>query len=168
MYRQLFNKILSMIKQAVYYTVDNDDTAYPKGIEAHDGNTNIRRKSGRMDKITSFTRMSIYGICSNPPVGSHILLMNSQGRESVKFGFINDFLNRKKNLKEGEVALVNTKTGTSIYLKENGEIDILNATAINFIGTVNITGDIIADGISLKTHTHGGVEPGAGNTSIPQ
>lgn len=34
-------------------------------------------------------------------------------------------------------------------------------------GTAIITGDVIADGISLKNHTHNGVEPGGGNTGTP-
>lgn len=34
-------------------------------------------------------------------------------------------------------------------------------------GTAVITGDVIADGVSLKGHTHGGVEPGGGNTGAP-
>jgi hypothetical protein len=34
--------------------------------------------------------------------------------------------------------------------------------------TINLTGgDIIADGISLKTHIHSGVQPGGGNTGGP-
>lgn len=40
---------------------------------------------------------------------------------------------------------------------------------VNMTGTtLNLTsGDIIADGVSLKTHTHGGVQPGGGNTGVP-
>lgn len=35
-------------------------------------------------------------------------------------------------------------------------------------GTVTVTGgDVIADGISLKTHKHGGVVPGGGQTGVP-
>jgi hypothetical protein len=36
-------------------------------------------------------------------------------------------------------------------------------------GDVDVTsGDVTADGISLKTHVHGGVEPGAGTTGAPE
>lgn len=48
--------------------------------------------------------------------------------------------------------------GTTIdYNKKNGEITINCAGAVNITaaGNVNVTGDVIADGISLKTHTHG-------------
>lgn len=34
-------------------------------------------------------------------------------------------------------------------------------------GTLNATGNIVGDGISLNTHTHTGVEPGGGNTGGP-
>ncbi|MGR3435270.1 MAG: phage baseplate assembly protein V [Shimia sp.] len=35
-------------------------------------------------------------------------------------------------------------------------------------GTLVVTGDVIAGGISLKTHTHGGVLPGGSHTGGPQ
>jgi len=40
---------------------------------------------------------------------------------------------------------------------------------INIIatGNVNVTGDVTADGISLKTHVHSGVMTGSGNTGAP-
>lgn len=34
-------------------------------------------------------------------------------------------------------------------------------------GTITVTGDVIASGISLVTHTHGGVVPGGGSTGEP-
>lgn len=33
--------------------------------------------------------------------------------------------------------------------------------------TASITGDVIANGVSLVTHTHSGVQPGSGNTGEP-
>ena len=35
-------------------------------------------------------------------------------------------------------------------------------------GNITCDGDVIASGISLTDHTHGGVETGGGNTSGPQ
>lgn len=35
-------------------------------------------------------------------------------------------------------------------------------------GSIELTGDVIADGISLINHVHGGVTPGAGTTGEPQ
>ncbi|WP_413874162.1 phage baseplate assembly protein V [Albidovulum sp.] len=34
-------------------------------------------------------------------------------------------------------------------------------------GTLELTGDVIAHGVSLVTHTHGGVQPGGGHTGVP-
>ncbi|GHE88289.1 hypothetical protein GCM10016455_05530 [Aliiroseovarius zhejiangensis] len=38
----------------------------------------------------------------------------------------------------------------------------------NFDGTFTGTGDVVADGISLVTHTHGDTMPGTGSTGQPQ
>ena len=38
---------------------------------------------------------------------------------------------------------------------------------INIVGQVSVNGDVIADGISLKNHTHGGVAAGLANTEAP-
>ncbi len=42
------------------------------------------------------------------------------------------------------------------------------AVNISAPGNIIITGDVIADGISLKSHVHGGIFPGGGNTGGPQ
>jgi phage baseplate assembly protein V len=34
-------------------------------------------------------------------------------------------------------------------------------------GPVNVASDVIAGGVSLRNHTHGGVDPGGGNTGVP-
>jgi phage baseplate assembly protein gpV len=34
-------------------------------------------------------------------------------------------------------------------------------------GTLELTGDVVAQGVSLVTHTHGGVQPGGGHTGVP-
>lgn len=53
---------------------------------------------------------------------------------------------------------------------------VSGATTASFKGNVNVedgsvlvtNGDVEADGITLKTHTHGGVQTGAGSTGIAQ
>ena len=57
---------------------------------------------------------------------------------------------------------LNNEPTCFIELKQNGSIEI---TAQN---NVIVNGDVIADGISLKNHTHGGVESGGSNTGTPQ
>lgn len=52
-----------------------------------------------------------------------------------------------------------SKTGGSGTMKITGTMDIS--------GNIKGDSDIIASGVSLKSHTHGGVEPGGGSTSSP-
>lgn len=49
-----------------------------------------------------------------------------------------------------------------------GHVEITAAGGLTIIGNVTVQGDVIADGISLKNHLHGGVVPGGGKTSKPQ
>lgn len=57
---------------------------------------------------------------------------------------------------------LNQNPTTIIELKQDGSI-FINAT-----GNVTVKGDVIADGISLKNHTHGGVESGGSDTGKPK
>lgn len=100
------------IKQAYLSLVTDDSSAYPKG------------QAGYNDKTTDFLRYSPYGLDSNPPLNSWVLLLGSQGQEAVKIGLISDLLNRKKELKEGEAVLYNTLTKSFVLLKENGDIEV--------------------------------------------
>lgn len=52
---------------------------------------------------------------------------------------------------------------------EDGIAGTAGGNGSNLSGALTITsGDIIADGVSLKTHTHGGVTTGAGSTGVPE
>lgn len=158
--------ILNIIKQAIFRGEDLDDTkVFQQGRFRSNG------------KTSKFIMMSTYGICSMPPKGGHILMFNSQGRESSRFGFVNDFVRRMRGMKEFEVALLNTKTGKYIYLKNDGSVEVnsdLNITGdLTVVGAISATGDVVAGSgdtipISLKDHIHTGVEPGAGDSGPPK
>lgn len=49
-----------------------------------------------------------------------------------------------------------------------GSAEIVAPAGISITGTVTVQGDVIADGISLKTHVHGGVVKGGSNTGEPE
>lgn len=106
--------------------------------------------NGRND--AKFVPVSVYGVVSNAPSNSHVLIFNAQGQASNKFGIVNDFLNRKKNLSEGEVALFNSKTGAFVLMKADGSVLISGLSKLdvdsdlNVDGNVNVTGDINVDG----------------------
>lgn len=55
---------------------------------------------------------------------------------------------------------------TEFRIQENGNINIISPL-VNIVGDVNVTGDVVASGISLVTHIHSGVVPGGGTTGQP-
>ena len=60
-----------------------------------------------------------------------------------------------------------TVSAGSLSTVEAGTRITLTAPAVQINSTVTVTGDVVADGISLKTHRHGGVQGGPGQTSAP-
>jgi phage baseplate assembly protein V len=50
----------------------------------------------------------------------------------------------------------------------NQGITTSGGNGVQVTGNVSVNGDVTADGISLKSHTHSGVQPGDGNTGAPQ
>ena len=50
----------------------------------------------------------------------------------------------------------------------SGSAEIVAPGGIAITGDVTVAGDVIADGISLKTHVHGGVISGGSKTAGPQ
>jgi hypothetical protein len=134
-----------MIKQGSVSNVTDDSNTYPRSQAAFN------------DKITDFLRVSPYGVESNPPLSSWVLLLSSQGQESVKVGMAADFLNRIKGLKAGEVRLHNTLTGSNLLLKENGDIEVDSQNDLNITvagnTTITNTGNLIANVTGNMTST---------------
>jgi hypothetical protein len=60
-----------------------------------------------------------------------------------------------------------------IRFDSSGDVWIKPASKVTVEGDLDCTGtitadvDVLADGVSLHNHTHGGVDPGAGNTAAP-
>ena len=66
-------------------------------------------------------------------------------------------------MKGGEITLQNG--GTVLKLTGSGA-DLTGNLTVS--GQITAQGDVIGAGISLQSHTHGGVEAGAGSTGTPQ
>ena len=49
----------------------------------------------------------------------------------------------------------------------NGAVGQTGGGAATFSGSMAVTGDVTAQGTSVHTHTHGGVQPGGGSTGAP-
>lgn len=168
--KRLYNKFLQMIRQAYYSVISSDTSEYPQAQVVSNG------------KATNIVRLSTYGIFGNPPKDSHVLMLQSQGQESTKFGIFNDMIRRKKGLSEGECGLYNTLTGAIVYMKEDGSILIESPTVVDVKApvinaeatTVNITGsaaiNLEAPAITLKgvTIIDGSISgPGGAPLSAP-
>ena len=172
--RSVIQKIVSLFKVASV-TASNDAPDLRGGTFFYLG------------KSINGTLWTPYGFIHNPPDGSFALVWSQNGHESNAIGIADaPQLRPLRNLAKGECAVVNYLTGAYFYLKENGDIeidapsninvDLTGAATFNTSGAtvtidssgVTVTGgDVVADGISLKTHVHGGVDPGAGNTGAP-
>lgn len=133
-----------------------------------------------------------YGFIHNPPDNSLALILSQNGQDSNSITMVDKPKTRKKNLSKGASGIENQTVGSYIVL-ENPDIEMhspnditITATDINITisGSITFTtggasvtldssgitvtsGDVVADGISLKTHVHGGVTSGGSNTGVP-
>lgn len=68
---------------------------------------------------------------------------------------------------------INPSSGLSLSSSEavnlavGGQSMSFSKDGISVTGTVNVTGDIVLNGVSLKNHVHGGVQTGGSDTSTP-
>lgn len=114
-------------------------------------------------------RFQEYGFTSVPEPGAEATVCAIGGNRS--FGIIvatDDRRYRPQGLSAGDSALYDSR-GQIVHLTPTG-IVITGAGNINITGAPQVTvtgGDVIADGISLKTHVHSGVTAGAANTGAP-
>ena len=127
---------------------------------------------------------------SLPEIGEHVRVTFLPNGETV--GFVDGSYYTAGNLpKEGATGIYRTRyaDGTIIeydlntntaLVKSNYAVVVDCKTAnvkadvitiegnVNITGDVTVNGDVVAVGISLKTHTHGGVQVGGGSTGGPQ
>lgn len=98
-----------------------------------------------------------YGFTSNPPVGSEVVVMFLEGDRSHGVAIAaSNRLYRVQNLQPGDVAIYDAR-GAMIKFTATGIQIIGGSHPINISGASSVTvtgGDVIADGIGLKTHHH--------------
>lgn len=121
-----------------------------------------------------------YGYTSHPLPGAEgISLSVAASTDHTVIINIDDRRYRLKGLAAGEVALY-TDEGDKIHFKRGNVIQIVAATKLqidapdveisgNLVvgGAVVAQGDVTGEGVSLATHTHGGVQFGSSSTSGP-
>ncbi|WP_207303488.1 phage baseplate assembly protein [Komagataeibacter xylinus] len=116
-----------------------------------------------------------YGLASRPVPGSDVVTVFIGGdRKRGVVVATGDQRGRPTDLQPGEVCLYHPRTGSRIWLKADGSIAIIPAngkTALtgDLTATGTITGnEVVAQGIKLSTHPHGGVTPGSGKSGAPE
>lgn len=103
-----------------------------------------------------------YGFTSHPLPGAEVLAAFIEGDRSHGVVVVaSDRRYRVQNLAPGDIAIYDNK-GHIIKLTAAGIQITANGHPVTVTG-----GDVIADGISLKTHKHSGVQSGSSQTGNP-
>jgi len=120
-----------------------------------------------------------FGFASHPPLTSELVLLRLSGNRTLTLAIAcNHQPSRMRNLQPGDSALYDVR-GASVHLTPSGlVIDGAGLPAtIRNVGKLTVEGDLDVTGairlntgaapVTLGTHTHGGVQPGAGTTAPP-
>jgi len=93
------------------------------------------------DAVKTISKFGMYGLYSNAPKGSFVIVVQSNGQEEVLFGAEDDVNNRPRGLKEGEVMVFNTLTQNYLYMDAEGNTKVYVKKDFNLTadGEVNIT-----------------------------
>lgn len=105
-----------------------------------------------------------YGQTARPKSGAeHITLFLGGDRSHGVTIMVSDRRHRPTGLAEGEVCLYDD-LGHKVYLTRTGIVIDGGGHVVNVANAP----DMVVDGISIKHHTHGGIQPGGGSTGEPQ
>nr|WP_220792051.1 phage baseplate assembly protein [Gluconacetobacter azotocaptans] len=115
-----------------------------------------------------------YGLASRPVEGADIVVIFQGGDRTRGVAVASgDQRNRPAALQPGDVSLYHPRTGSRVWMKSDGSIQIDPVSGKGtisgnwtFSGTVTAA-DFIADGVHLTTHEHGGVQQGNDQTGAP-
>lgn len=144
------------------------------------------------EQLQDIELLQHFGFTSAPPAGTQLIVIPLGGRTSAAVVVATEHgAYRFKVDAQGEAALYN-QWGDVIHLKQDRSIrvaaqlkvrletpltemtgDLAVAGNVTVAGDATVTGtatatvDVVGGGKSLKTHTHGGVVVGGGNTGAP-
>jgi phage gp45-like len=167
--RPLLQRLQLMIGRAVVLLVN--DGSKLQGLQVSLLADEVR------DQVERFQN---YGFTSHPLPGAEAVAASVAGnRDHVLVIAVDDRRYRLTALQQGEVAIY-TDEGDKIVLKRGGTIEVtastkvvLDTPLVQCTGNVTVAGtltagvDVVAAGISLVGHVHGGVDTGVGNTGAP-
>lgn len=167
--RPLAQRLQLMIGRAVVLLVN--DAASMQGLQV-----SLLADETRDD----VERFQDYGFTSHPHPGAEAVAACVAGsRDHVLVIKVDDRRYRLAGLAQGEVAIY-TDEGDKIVIKRGGTIEVtastkvvLDTPLVECTGDVTVAGtltadvDVVADGVSLVGHVHGGVSAGIVNTGVP-
>jgi phage gp45-like len=117
-------------------------------------------------------RLAEYGYASFPLGGADAVMVFIGGDRSNGVVIATGDQRYRLHLVQGEVA-IHTDLGQKVHLTRTAIVIDGAGLPINMLGDVNVTGtltasvDVVGGGKHLKTHAHGGVQTGSGNTGAP-
>ena len=133
----------------------------------------LQVRFGPLEIIDNMPAPHDYGYTCHPPIGSDVFASFLGGNRSNGLVVsIGSQAYRMKNLASGEVAIYDA-LGQSVHLTQSGIV--INGAGlpitingdIQLNGSLNATGDIVADGVSLDHHKHSGVRVGTDESGEP-
>ncbi|TPG53275.1 baseplate assembly protein [Roseomonas nepalensis] len=111
--------------------------------------------------------LSLYGVSSRPRPGADAAVLFLGGNRAAGVIIATDDGRFTIELAEGEAA-IHTHDGSHVHVKLGGKIAVKAAVEVTMDTPVlRVTGDVVASGISLVHHRHGGVQNGSGQTGEP-
>ena len=179
------SKMFLLLGRAILTAINNSESTQKLQVTLLAGET-----------ATDMERFQNYGFESFPLAGAEVAVMFLGGNREAGIALVvHDRRYRPTDLASGEVAIY-TSEGCRLTLKAGkiaqldcqdfvvnaaGAVNI-NAPAINQTGSVTVTGPltqvggganafsgpVAIEGIDFGDHVHGGVQPGAGVTGVPQ
>jgi hypothetical protein len=128
---------------------------------------------GYRGKVADSVVLFPYGLHANVPPNNLVLMVAVNGHEENRASFPLTGPGRPV-LKEGEIALFNKMSGTTIILNEAGEVAITAPAGVSINGDLTVSGNtslgavVTSAGVNIgSTHAHSGVQTGAGTSGPP-
>lgn len=103
-------------------------------------------------------------IWAPPVVGSQVVVL-SEGGDTARGMVMPGPYSGNAPDDRGEAVRV---TMPGLDLEISGGVATLTVSTVHFSGDVIVDGDVVAGGISLREHVHGGVMAGSSNTAQPK
>lgn len=189
-FRRLYQRVMGVLNRGKVLLVD-DSKAEVQLLQVDLGPKGDAGSLGIRDKTP---RLADYGFSSNPPKGSHVIVLALGGERTDAVAIATgDPAHRFTGLEEGETVLYDKLRGTFVHLAKDGividggglPVIVQNATTVTVKAStkvrletprLEVTGDIVdncdSQAVTLKqlrddynAHQHGGVTDGSAKTA---